>query len=132
MFVVTPAAMAEIHTKLATGPAIDPDPVEVSNSGWSRIMIAWRELPGRVAAMIAIVGGVLWLLVSPTAPAATAHAAELLRQATAPAAVSAGTPVDHPLPVKPGKPRRNLPPGFAALTAEYRRAHADRPVGGPA
>src|SRR3954454_24150047 len=129
MFVVTPAAMAEIHTKLATGPAIDPDPVEVSNSGWSRIMIAWRELPGRVAAMIAIVGGVLWLLVRPTAPAATAHAAELLRQATAPAAASPPPPPSPPPPGRP--PGSGGGPASPAATCPPGSPRWPRSAGGP-
>lgn len=113
--VVSPVALAQINTKLAEGPAVHPDPIEVNTGDGCRVVIRWRELPHRLAAVIALVGGVLWLIVSPTAPDASAHARELLR--TSQVAESPG-PV-APAPVRPLRPRRSAE--VSSTPAENRR-----------
>lgn len=107
--VMTPAALAQVETTLAQGPPTNSTFVDIDGgAGCCRIAIRWLELPKRLAAAIALIGGVLWLIVSPTAPDAAAHARQLLRTATTNSVVVLSQS-SAPMPGQPTPHKRRSP-----------------------
>lgn len=73
--------LADVTTVLTEGPGTEPCPIRCPNG--TLITVMWHELPTHVAAVLVVVSGGIWLLVSPTAPTAVGHAAELVCEACA-------------------------------------------------
>lgn len=102
----SPAFLAEVHAALAVGPAVQP--IEVKGpDGTCRLRILWRELPQKVAAVLVVIAGVLWLMVSPTAPNVAGQVNQLLRDAAVVTQSEQRAPNELPRPRKPKRPTIN-------------------------
>lgn len=113
----SPQLLAEVHTKLAQGPLVER--TELGSCPHSRIVLVWRELPSRLAAVLAMVSGVLFLMVSPTAPYAVNHAEWLLRTQVS---IDAGADGELPEPIPVPRRSHAMEDGnFTAALADKRR-----------